>query len=725
MVATRICSGAGGRRCLVVALSLATLVPASAARAGTYTVTGCDATNRVDGWVATASPNYGTSYGAGCPGNPGAGGLVARNVGRADHSLAPYGSHGSWSFTAPQGTRVVGLSGDYYVASHGWPWLSGIRDPDSGYWLYCAAICPNDGLPWFSFSLGGLSLHAIALSVVCSSTSGCRRDGSYGAEAHLSRTTVTLADDWLPAVSITGGSLTTAGWHRGVQTLTYSAQDNTGIHQVQTLVDRQVVGIEQRGCDPRAVLPCPNGGGSMSLDTATTFRSDGKHTLGIQATDASGNAVKASRTVYVDNTAPGQPSALAVAGGGTWRSTNRFAATWMLPPADAGSPIAGIAYELCPSSGTSSCVDGTRNGGRMTAVGDLAVPRDGSWMLQLWLRDQAGNEDRNRSVVAGPLRLDTTPPSVQMLPSDPSHPAQVNVQATDAVSGVADVAIELHRHGTSEWRALATSRAGARFTGTIDDEALPAGTYDVRVRATDAAGNERSTTVNVQGRVATVRLPARIRSSLNVGQPVGHGRRRHLDSHITLPFGKSIVLVGRLTGPGGNPVQSSTVEVFAREALSGTSFARFGSIRTSSAGRFRFRVPAGASRIMRFRYPGTDLQRGFTRDVRIGVRASTTMTASPRTVVNGDYVTFRGRLRGRPLPIDGKLVELQVFTRRRWRTFAVPKASARTGRWSFMYRFEAVTGHVTFRFRAEIRHEASYPFETGRSRQVRVNVQGL
>src|SRR5690349_5354816 len=90
----------GQRRYLVlVALVLAT-VPA-AARAGTYTVTGCDAVQRWDGWAASASPNYGTAYGAGCPGDPGRGGLIARSVGRADTSLAPVGSFASWTFTAP------------------------------------------------------------------------------------------------------------------------------------------------------------------------------------------------------------------------------------------------------------------------------------------------------------------------------------------------------------------------------------------------------------------------------------------------------------------------------------------------------------------------------------------------------------------------------------------------------------------------------------------------
>jgi hypothetical protein len=136
-------------------------------------------------------------------------------------------------------------------------------------------------------------------------------------------------------------------------------------------------------------------------------------------------------------------------------------------------------------------------------------------------------------------------------------------------------------------------------------------------------------------------------------------------------------------------------------------------------------VPPGTSRVVRFRYPGTHLQRGATRDVRIDVPASTTIRVRPRAAVNGQYVTFRGRLRGRPLPPSGKLVELQVFTRRRWRTFALPRADASTGRWRFPYRFEAVRGRVTFRFRARVRREAGYPYARGKSHLVRVRVVGL
>ena len=92
------------------------------------------------------------------------------------------------------------------------------------------------------------------------------------------------------------------------------------------------------------------------------------------------------------------------------------------------------------------------------------------------------------------------------------------------------------------------------------------------------------------------------------------------------------------------------------------------------------------------------------------------MRASRHRVVNGEDVTFRGRLRGRPLPTPGKLIELQAYARGRWLTFGTTRANPRTGRWSYPYRFSATRGNVRYRFRARVPKEASYPYETGASR---------
>jgi hypothetical protein len=234
----------------VAVLSLfAVLFVPSVALAGTSTVSGCDGSGRINGWRATATPGYGTAYG-GCPGYPGTGvGLIARSVGAADRVPAPPGSYAAQSFWAPAGTRVVGFSA-YYKSYGAYPWVPGIRDSQSGQWINCSLVCPFLVDRWTYMSYPGLSLRGIQILVVCW-TSGCRRDGENYGRAQLSYISVALADDWRPVVATTGGTLVDGRWHRGLQTLGYSARDNAGIRRVRTLVDGRVVGRSDLGCRRR------------------------------------------------------------------------------------------------------------------------------------------------------------------------------------------------------------------------------------------------------------------------------------------------------------------------------------------------------------------------------------------------------------------------------------------------------------------------------------------
>ena len=105
------------------------------------------------------------------------------------------------------------------------------------------------------------------------------------------------------------------------------------------------------------------------------------------------------------------------------------------------------------------------------------------------------------------------------------------------------------------------------------------------------------------------------------------------------------------------------------------------------------------------------------------VPARSSITVDRRGVLNGESVTFSGRLVGRPLPDGGKLVDLQVKLRGRWRTFAAPRAdSAAAGATPTASRPPAASSR--YRFRARIRREAAYPYELGHSRIVRVTVRG-
>jgi hypothetical protein len=159
--------------------------------------------------------------------------------------------------------------------------------------------------------------------------------------------------------------------------------------------------------------------------------------------------------------------------------------------------------------------------------------------------------------------------------------------------------------------------------------------------------------------------------------------------------------------------------------MTGAAWERTGVARTTSHGRFTYLAPKGPARVILFRYGGSPQVRGSNTSVRLNVAAKTTFEVNRRQAVNGEYVEFSGNVKGGFVPPVGTLVELQVYTRGRWRIFAQPRAAVDTGRWAFQYRFETIRGTVRFRFRARIRRQPGYPFRTGHSRIVRVTVHGL
>ena len=105
------------------------------------------------------------------------------------------------------------------------------------------------------------------------------------------------------------------------------------------------------------------------------------------------------------------------------------------------------------------------------------------------------------------------------------------------------------------------------------------------------------------------------------------------------------------------------------------------------------------------------------------VPGSSTIGTHPRRVVNGQAVTFVGRLRSLPVPVGGKLVELQVRLSGHWQTFRTVRSDT-SGAWRVRYRFRRSCGLLRYRFRARLPAESGYPFEAGRTRAIGVRVPG-
>lgn len=732
------------RRILAVLIATVVALPALAApvRAGTYTVSGtCGLWEPYNSNAARMAV-----YNDGCR-------LVTRNTFGGFNS--PQGTQGGWRMTAPAGATI---SSFWLLAS-----LKGTRGWDAAVFDnggFTHAVCPgglhceNRNATTLNYGPNLAPGRTQVITRVRCFASSCTNTGDSAESPERGRlfihnSLMTVADFSPPAVRIAGGSAASGGWKRAIQVLIVDATDNVGIRRYEAYVDGRPVGAAARAdcSDIGRVVPCPNGAGTVDVQLAGI--ADGPHTLAGRAVDSAGNAATASQRIAVDNTPPVAARGAGVVGGSGWRISNRFTVRWT-NPAERFAPIARAVYELCPASADSSnpsvaaggrrrCISGSRSGSRLTTIANLAVPAEGMWMLRrLWLQDAAGNQNPAAAVKISGLGFDATPPTgVAFAFERPDDPARLNVRAADAASGISGGAIEVRRAGEQVWRPLTTQVSGTGLTAMIDDEVLRNGVYDLRAVAINGAGLQQGTDRRADGLPARIKLPIRLRSRLVAGKRAGRTCRRvsargtrasrrvcraRLKSALRVKVGRSTLLRGRLTVAGKGPgVQQ--LEVW-RQLVAGPEWTKVREIATSRTGRFHYRAARGPARTIRFRYPGTPTIRGVNAPVALRVAASSSLRVSRRLVITGEYVSFRGRLKGGWIPSGGALVELQVYTRGSWRTFAQPRTS-NSGRWLYRYRFETIRGRASFRFRARIRRQAGYPFTTGTSRTLRVRVRGL
>jgi hypothetical protein len=663
-------------------------------------------------------------------------GLGARHHEQPSGWTVPAGAAARWFFDAPPGTAVVGIRADALFEQYDPRWQVGLSN---GSQLI-------EGCPWLPSDPGADCVagmfsgdyHPLPPSGTIYSEVYCARGpctaggaGQFWARSSITYAAVMVADGTTPGIGNPRGDLWSDGWVGGTRTAAFDAFDNTGIKEVRVLIDGKVMAQSGRGCDP-TLKTCPDWPeASLAVATGNGI-GDGKHTLALQAVDRGDNVGEAAREIRVDNTAPAAPQELAVVGGDGWKATNKFGITWKNPPQNAAS-IAGADYRLCSAAASTDCVTGSRAGNDLTSI-DLEVPRPGAWVLTLWLRDAAGNARPETAAAPVYLRFDADPPALTIRPQDPDDPASVRVAASDATSGIAGGEIELRRPGSNTWRSMPAQLESGGISAMIDDEHLRDGVYELRARVWDLAANERSTDKRSSGDAARVVLPLRVKTRLRVGKTrkvrarrARRGRRTRI-VYVRRPLvtqGRRVRVRGRLTAPGGNGLSGVDVEVSARLAIDGAGFQPVATLKTSRSGRFSYLVPAGPARILRFRYVGAAKIRPQTRDVHVRVRASSTIRVDRKSVVNGEAVTFTGKLRGGFLPGSGKLMELQFFDRGKWRTFRTFRAAPSDGRWSYSYRFDGTRGTRRYRFRVRIPKEGGYPYSTGSSRRVAVKVRGL
>jgi hypothetical protein len=667
-----------------------------------------------------------------------------------------------WRWVAPPTTAISRVTGTWWHALHdGMQQRIGAIDHGGGFTPFAIAGATDVALR--DFSAGFESPRpAIEDRLLCAKGDDKWCSLEPGSWSSVRAMTITVQDDVPPAAGI-DGPLTHGGWRKGGQGIGFWGNDaGAGVRFGETTIDGARVALYEYPCAKAMISgewratrmqPCSTnvGGGA---DVATTSFSDGPHSLGHCATDFAGNvACIPARTLLIDNSPPAHPRNLTLAGGSGWRSTNDFDFSWSNPDQGPASPIGAALWRIVGPAGYDSGVKvaAARDVG---AIADRFLPRPGVFSFQVWLRDEAGN-DNPGSVVEIPMRLDDVPPKAAFEPvgdvTAAELPESVAAEVFDEHSGPAAGEVLYRRLNAERWVELPTKlRAGekagtARLVATLPERIDP-GTYVFRADVMDGAGNADSTTRRSDGAEMALRktpppvAPAHAASPKAATADVvdgpraktrlfarlrWRGRRGPL---VTVPFGAGARLSGRLLSAAGAGLSGRELRVVSRPSRGALDGRQVETVRTGSKGGFALTLAGGPSRRVTVAYRGEPgLAAARRPGLALRVRTALDFHASPRSLRTGGRVHLRGRVRtrGAGLPRRGKLVAIQYYetAAKRWRPVVVTR-SDHSGRFRTRYRFRYVTGTAAIRLRAVALAEERWPYAPGASEPVLVRVSG-
>jgi len=477
---------------LTVAVVLAVVAwvsPSQALGAGSYEVSACnsapEAANNSWTWASSdpAQPSHYAEH-ANCPYRLGGGGGSSDQEGGLSttdalglSSGAAPGTSAGWTFTAPAGTSITGLTYERYIGHQfdGFnDWSPALRADgtivpgetclDS---VQNGETCSVGGPPGEGGEptvIAGLSAHELSLGIVCQAPSG--DECVTGATEHkvwaaMYGATVTLSDPTPPTLGAPSGTLwgpgEAGGFHKGTESISVSADDvGGGVASIVLSADGRPVGTYTAPCNYTLAQPCPSSTGAQTLMLPTTQLSDGTHTLTLVATDAAGNqSTVASEQITVDNGAPPPPVGLSATA--TQAGSSIFTATWS-DPAGQVAPITGALYQVCPAGGSGSCSAPAPAPAAGPAT--VTVPGPGSWSIAVWLTNAAGN--------ASPTAAAHT--SVVVSPSSPAgsgtgtgHSAgtKPTIRVTEALRG-RELVVHVSGPATGRVRVGFNGRLGGR-----------------------------------------------------------------------------------------------------------------------------------------------------------------------------------------------------------------------------------------------------------------------
>ena len=340
---------------------------------------------------------------------------------------------------------------------------------------------------------------------------------------------------------------------------------------------------------------------------------------------------------------------------------------------------------------------------------------------------------------------DPYPPAFSSAPSGPlvagggavEGERSVMFRAEDRGGGIASVAFVVDGAKLEEQAADRTAKSCARpYTSTVpcplavekivtfDTNQIANGPHEIAVAITDAGGNRTvSAPVNVKVHNPGAANGAHASRFARLDAWFETRSTRHRDS-ATLPYARTRAIVGTLVDEAGAPINDAVLDVSAVAARPGASTRSLGQVATDVAGRFRYLPRAGSSRKLTIGYRAfhLDTAPSATATLNLSVRAGVALNVRPRRVSSRGRIAFSGRLRGGPGRAGTQVVIYALGGARSRIPVATVRANAK-GQFHYRYRFRNSAPGVTYRFRAVMHSQASYPYATGNSRDVTVRIR--
>ena len=357
------------------------------------------------------------------------------------------------------------------------------------------------------------------------------------------------------------------------------------------------------------------------------------------------------------------------------------------------------------------------------------VVAEGTHRVAYYARDGAGNVDdgawtngvAGRSPRTATVRIDRTPPSVAFAGSqDPRDPELVRARIDDGLSGPDPTrgGIGVRRVGSGDgFRTLYTTvGAAGELRARWESDSYPAGEYEFRAIAYDAAGNVALTRRRHNGSAMVLSNPLKATTAL-----VAHLGRA---TRQIVPYGRGVLLAGRLTTGIRAPLAGMPVRIVERFVPGPGPAVRVSTTRTEADGKYSIRLSRGPSREVEAAFPGSaTLSRSTGGPLQLQVRSAVRLSASSGAAkIGGPPLVFRGRIGpAEAIPAQGKSVQLQFrLPGLAWSEFRTIQTDRR-GRFRYAYRFSDDDSRgARFQFRAYAPAQENWPYEPAGSRPVLV-----